>query len=137
MHPTALALVGYLGWFLLLLLAMATVRTVAVLGGKAANSFRPDGSDMPGFAARLTRVHANCYESFPFFGGVLLLALATGTTAVTDPLALWLLAARLAQSLVHLASTSVLAVQARFAFFIAQWVIVARWLWEYAGQFGG
>lgn len=137
MTPTAMAFVLYIAWFLLLLLALASVRTLAALGGKPANSFRPDGTDMPGFAARLTRVHANCYESFPFVGGLLLFALVTQSTAMTDGLALWLIAARLGQSLTHLASGSVLAVQIRFAFFIAQWAIAARWVWAYAQQFGG
>lgn len=135
MQATALALAGYIGYFLLLLLLLASVRVIATLGGKPANSFRPDGSDMPGFGQRLTRVHANAYESFPFVGGVLILALATQNTAITDGLALWLLAARVLQGLTHLASSSVLAVQIRFAFFIAQFVIVANWALTFIGRF--
>ena len=135
MQATALALAGYIGYFLLLLLLLASVRVIATLGGKPANSFRPDGSDMPGFGQRLTRVHANAYESFPFVGGALILALATQNTAITDGLALWLLAARVLQGLTHLASSSVLAVQIRFAFFIAQFVIVANWALTFIGRF--
>ena len=137
MQATALALAAYIGYFLLLLLMLASLRVLATLGGKPANSFRPDGSDMPGFGQRLTRVHAKAYESFPFVGGALILALATQHTAITDGLALWLLGARIAQGVTHLASGSVLAVQLRFFFFIVQFVIVAKWTLAFAGQFAG
>ncbi|HBS36295.1 MAG TPA: MAPEG family protein, partial [Parvularcula sp.] len=62
--------------------------------------------DVEGFGRRLTRAHANCYENLPLAGAVLLYAIATNQTAVTDPLAMIFLGARLAQSLTHLASTS-------------------------------
>jgi uncharacterized MAPEG superfamily protein len=138
MNASALALTGYVGWFLALLLALGGARVTAVLTAhRAPNSFRPDGSDMPPFAARLTRAHANCYESFPFFGGTLLLALASGSTAITDPLAPIALACRIAQSTVHVASTSAIAVNIRFAFFLAQVGIAVYWLARLYGKFFG
>ena len=138
MNATALALTGYIAWFLALLVALGGARAGAVLTARRApNSFKPDGSDMAPFAARLTRAHANCYESFPFFGGTLLLALATGSAAITDPLALIALACRIAQSTVHLASTSVMAVNLRFGLFLAQVGIVAYWLYKLFGKFFG
>jgi uncharacterized MAPEG superfamily protein len=138
MNASALALTGYIAWFLALLLALGGARAAAVLTGhRAPNSFKPDGSDMPPFAARLTRAHANCYESFPFFGGTLLVALTTGSTAITDPLALVALACRVGQSTVHLASTSVLAVNVRFSLFLAQIAIVAYWIVKLLGKFVG
>ncbi len=138
MNATALALIGYVAWFLALLVALAGARTAAVLSAhRAPNSFKPDGSDMPPFAARLTRAHANCYEGFPFFGGSLLLALATGSTAITDPLALVALACRLGQSTVHLISTSAMAVNLRFSFLLAQIGIVAYWLVKLYSKFAG
>ena len=63
----------------------------------------------------------------PVFGGLLVVALLTGKAALTDPLAPWLLAARLAQSLIHLASTSVAAVNLRFATFAVQLGIALYW----------
>ncbi len=136
MNASALALTGYIGWFMLLLLMLATVRVGAVLTAhRAPNSFRPDGTDMTPFVARLVRTHANCYESFPLIGGTLLLAMATGSTAITDPLALVLLACRIGQSIVHLASVSNLAVNLRFALFAAQIGIAAYWLLQLYSRF--
>jgi len=129
MPATALAVVGYVAWMLCLLLILAGLRSyLTVSGARAANSFSPDGTDVSPFSGRLCRAHANCYESFPIIGGLLLVALATGHSRVTDPLALWLLLARVAQSTTHLISTSVVAVQIRFSFFLVQFVIAAWWV---------
>ena len=133
MNATATALLLYVTWTIALVSLIAIVRSVATLGGKAANSFAPDGRDVSAFSARLCRAHANCYESFPFVGGLLLFALATGQTAVTDPLAYLLIAARVAQSLIHLASTAVPAVLLRFAAMLAQIVIALWWLAQFFG----
>lgn len=54
----------------------------------------------------------------------MLLAVVAGKTNLTDPLAYVLLAARIAQSTIHLASTSSLAVGARFTAFAVQISIV-------------
>ena len=138
MHASALALTGFMAWFMILLLTLATVRVMAVMTARRApNSFRPDGSDMTPFVARLVRAHANCYEAFPLIGGTLLLAMATGSTGITDSLALVLLACRVGQSIVHLASVSNLAVNLRFALFAAQIGIVAYWLLQMYSKFGG
>ena len=138
MNPTALALTGFIGWFVFLLLLLGSYRTIVVVTQKKApNSFRPDGSDVSDFSARLCRVHANCYEGFPFFGGLLLLALATQSTDITNGLALAFLGARIGQSVIHLLSTSVMAVQVRFAFFLAQIVISIIWLLAFWQKFAG
>jgi uncharacterized MAPEG superfamily protein len=138
MNETAVALIGYIGWFMVLLLLLATVRVMAVVTDqRAPNSFRPDGTDMTPFVARLVRAHANCYESFPLVGGVLLLALATGSTTTTNSLALVVLACRIGQSVVHLASVSNLAVNLRFALFAAQIGIAAYWLLQLYTKFAG
>jgi uncharacterized MAPEG superfamily protein len=129
MTPTATALLGYAAWTLALLLLMEGWRTVLVLAGKkAANTFAPSGEDLGGFPQRLTRAHANCYENLPLAGAVLLYALVAGATAVTDGLALALLGARVAQSLVHLVSTGPTAVTIRFLLFTVQNLILAYWL---------
>lgn len=137
MNASALALTSYVGWFLVLLLMLAAVRVNAVMTARRApNSFRPDGTDMTPFVARLVRAHANCYEAFPIIGGALLLALATGNSSITDPLAMVVFACRVGQSVVHLASVSNIAVNLRFAFFVAQVGIAAFWLLQMAGKFG-
>lgn len=129
MTPTATALLGFVAWTLLLLVMLGGVRTALVMQNKkAANAFSPGGEDLGGFAQRLTRAHANCYESLPIGAAVLLYAIASGQTAATDGLAMIFLGARVLQSLTHLASTSPQAVTVRFAFFLAQIGILAYWL---------
>jgi uncharacterized MAPEG superfamily protein len=129
MSTSALVVVGYIAWTLALIVLVEIVRTVAVLRkGHAPNGFKTDGSDISPFAHRLTRAHANCYESFPVIGGILLLSIATGSTAVTDGLAPWMLAARLAQSLVHLYSGTATVARIRFFFFVIQLFIAGWWI---------
>ncbi len=136
MNATALAFTGYITWFLILLGGIAVYRSVLTLSGKrAANSFKPDGADVSEFSGRLCRAHANCYESFPFVGGLLILALVTNSTGITNSLALTVLVCRIAQSTIHLLSTSVVAVQARFAFLLAQYVICFYWAIQFLAQF--
>jgi uncharacterized MAPEG superfamily protein len=133
MTDTALALLGYIGWTSLLLLSLATYRSSLTLTGKKpANSFAPAGDDVSGFGLRLTRAHANCYEFFPILGGLLLFSLATGQTAITDDLAMIALAARVIQSVIHLLSTSVIAVLIRFAALLVQFAICIYWLLQFA-----
>ena len=129
MNYTIFALLGYITWILILLVWLATYRTLLVAKKEqSVNGFKPDGSDSPAFGERITRAQSNCVESFAFIGGLMLLALATDSAVITNGLALLLLAARLGQSTTHLLSTSVLAVQIRFAFFLVQIGICLYWL---------
>lgn len=135
---TAIALLGLVAWPLLLVVLMVNQRGLLVLGGKmAVNAFKPDGSNTPGsFGQRLVRAHANCLENLPLQAALLLYAIATAQTALTDPLALALLGARLLQSLVHLISTAPVFVWLRFAAFFVQLAILAWWLLQFAGLLG-
>ncbi|MDX2202178.1 MAG: MAPEG family protein [Hyphomicrobiaceae bacterium] len=127
--PTAIALLALIGWTLALLVLMEILRAGLVLTGKVpANGFAPDNAGLSPFMQRLARAHANCIEGLPIFGGLLLAALATGRSSVTDPLAFVLLLARITQSSVHLASLSPTAVTARFCFFAVQLAIAAWWV---------
>lgn len=130
MTTSAIALFGYIGWTLLLIILMEMFRAFLIFSGRwrVEHGFRPDGSDISPFAYRLARAHANCYEHFPIIGGLLILALLSGDTAVTDPLALWMLAARVAQSSTHLVSTSGPASFIRFSFFSLQLLIALWWV---------
>ena len=128
MSNTAIALVGFSGWFILLSLTLAVYRSSLVLGGrKAANTFRTDGADLPGLGERLTRARDNCFETLPLFAALALAAHIAGRLEVTDGLALWVLALRLGQSLVHIASTSVNAVLLRANLFFLQMAIYLWW----------
>ncbi|GAC40276.1 MAPEG family protein [Paraglaciecola psychrophila] len=138
MNDTIIGLLGYITWILVLLVWLAVYRTVLVAKKQqAVNDFKADGSNSPGFGERITRAQSNCVESFAFIGGLMLLALATDSAAITNNLALLLLAARLGQSITHLISTSVLAVQIRFAFFLAQVGICFYWVVLFASKFIG
>ena len=95
----------------------------------AANEFKPDNANLPPFMQRLSRAHANCVESFPIFGGLLIVALLTNRAGITDSLASWLLVARLFQSSVHFISTSVPAAYLRFLAFVVQVAIAVYWTW--------
>ena len=132
MSPTVTALLGYITLMLALLVTLGLLRAGLALAGKRApNSFAPDGADVSPFSNRLCRAHANAYEGFPIFGGLMLLAIALDLTATTDSLAMYLLGARVMQALIHLASTSNIAVQARFAFFLVQVGISAWWVLQF------
>lgn len=76
---------------------------------------------------RLARAHANCVEGLPIFGGLLAIAIMTSRTGITDALAFWLLGARIVQSIIHLVSTSPLAVSLRFTAFAIQMMIGVYW----------
>ena len=132
MSPSTSALLGYIIWTLALLILLGYVRvSLSLTGKRAANSFAPDGADVSPFVNRLCRAHANCYESFPIFGGLLLLAIATGNNAITDGLAYYFIGARVLQSVTQLVSSSNFAVQLRFAFFIAQILIGIFWIVQF------
>ena len=128
-NTSAFVLTALIAWTMFLLVLMEGLRVrFLVTKTVAANEFRPDNSNLPPFMQRLARAHANCIESFPIIGGLLVVALITDRADVTDALALWLLLARLLQSSIHLASTGVLAANLRFLAFAVQIAIAIYWL---------
>jgi uncharacterized MAPEG superfamily protein len=134
MSATTLALLGFLSWTLALLVLMEVLRSKLVLTKEVpANGFTPDNAGLSPFMQRLARAYANCLEGLPLFGGFMLLAVVAGKSQVTDPLAHWLLAARIVQSLIHLSSTSSLAVTARFTAFAVQTGIAVYWAFKMHG----
>lgn len=134
MGPTAIALLGFAAWYLLLTFALGLFRSGLVLSGKkAANTFATDGSDVGAFGRRLNRARDNCFETLPLFVAIALAAQLGNRIAVLDPLAMYLLYARIGQSLTHLASTNIMAINVRFAFFIIQLAIYAVWVVQLLG----
>lgn len=137
LSTTQIAFLGYIGLLLFLLLILAGLRTKLTLNGTfKANAFSPTGEDAGEFSRRLVRAHANMYEFFPVFGGVLLYAMASGQSDVTNGLALIFLGGRVAQTVTHVLSTSIIAVQARFFFFLIQFFIAAYWVLKFFGVLG-
>ena len=126
--PTAIALTGFVTWALFLLVLMEVIRSKMVITKEVpANGFVPDNANLSPFMQRLARAHANCVESLPIFGGLMVVALVTGRTGLTDALAYVLLGARVVQSLFHLAALSPAAVTLRFSAFAVQMGIAAYW----------
>lgn len=129
--PSAITLTAFIAWTLLLLPLMEAIRSKLVLCGEfPANGFPPDNANLSPFMQRLARAHANCLEGLPIFGGLLLIAIATGHASITDPLAYLFLGARVFQSLVHLASISSLAVTIRFTAFALQMAMGLYWAFK-------
>jgi len=132
MTNTLMSLIIYSSWTLAIVVFLGVFRSYLTLSGqKAANKFSPTGDDVSAFSGRLCRAHANCYEFFPVAGGLLLAALATGNVAITEEYAMYLAYARILQSVVHILSTSVIAVYTRFTFFLVQIVICVIWLLDF------
>ena len=128
MNPTATALTGFIAWSLFLLVLMEVIRSKLVLAKAIpANGFKPDNSNLSPFMQRLARAHGNCVEGLPIFGGLMLVAIVTGKSAITDPLAYVFLFARILQSVIHLSSLSALAVTFRFSAFAVQMAIGIYW----------
>jgi uncharacterized MAPEG superfamily protein len=126
--PTVVALTGFIAWALALLVLMEAIRAKQVLTKEVpANGFTPDNAKQSPFMQRLARAHANCLEGLPIFGGLMLVALATDRSHVTDPLAYTFLAARIVQSIIHLCSVGATAVTLRFVAFTVQMVIGVVW----------
>lgn len=130
MNESILALLGFVSWTVLLVLICVGYRSVLVLiGAKKANEFPAIEPHGPQWYQRLTRAHMNCLENLPLFGSVILIAVTTGNGQITDQYALWYLAARIGQSIIHMISTHHFAVQLRFAFYLVQigilvWMVV-------------
>lgn len=128
MTPSSLALMLYAAWTLLLVTAIAVLRASETLARRRPrNGFAVFGEDVSAFSERLCRAHANCYENLPAFAALLLVALVTGHAELTDPLALWLVAARIGQTVTHLISTRNWALNLRFAFFTSQMLVPLWW----------
>ncbi len=130
MTTSAAVLTGFIAWTLSLIVLMVVLRVRLVVNRSVRpDQFTPSNEGLPAFMQRLSRAHANCVENLPILGGLLIVALLTQQTHITDPLAPALLAARVAQSCAHLASGSNLAVNIRFSAFAVQLAIALYWSW--------
>ena len=133
-------LLGFAAWTLLLLLATVGVyRWTRILTRRIAiRDFRADRVEGEDWYLRSMRAHANCVENLPVFGTIVLALYVAGVSGPTvNFLSISVLAARVAQSLVHVCFVQTNTVAAvRFAFFLVQFVsfcalivIVVRHAW--------
>jgi uncharacterized MAPEG superfamily protein len=131
MESTAAAILYLVMWWALLMVQLPLVRLLASRK-TGSMAFDPNGFDLQGYGRRLTRAIANCQENIPIYIGVLLFAMATDNTAITNTTASWLLYARIAQSVTHLLSTSSPMILLRFFFFLIQFLLIVCWVVQMA-----
>lgn len=130
MSTTAVALIGMVVWVVALTFMLVFVRTAAIMRGeRELNAFQADGRDLNAFGQRMTRAHGNALENLALAVGLMLLAIATGHTDITDALAMALLGCRIGQSVVHIISTAIPMVIVRATLFSAQLLIFCYWGW--------
>jgi len=122
MNDAIVALTGFAGWTLVLALIMIGFRFMNSFGGEkiALNAFSPDGDDLPGFGRRVTRAHLNCVETLPVFVAIVAAAGLSGQMDVLEATVIYVLYARLAQSVVHMVSATVPAVFIRGSLYTVQ-----------------
>ena len=123
-------LLGFVGWTLVLLTALAAARLAEIVSGKAGAGDFPAGVPHGGDAYwRLNRAHSNCLENLPIFAIVVLTAAILEIQSSTlDTAAVIFILARIAQSITHLASGSDIGVSARFSFYLIQILCIATFL---------
>lgn len=117
-------LLAFAGWTLATLtVAIGWYRWSRILTGRAAIHEFEGGARQPtGWSQRAHRAHANCLENLPLYTAVVVAIVATGAThPALDPLALVLIAARVAQTSTHIVfDQTARAVSVRFGFFFTQ-----------------
>ncbi len=126
MSTALIALAGFAGWTLLLVLTAVSSRVVAIMRGSdiPLNKFAPGGEDVPGFGQRVTRAHLNCVENLPVFAAVVAAAGLSGQFAVMESTVMFILYARILQSTVHMISGSLAATLIRGTLFAVQTVLM-------------
>lgn len=121
------SLLGFWTWTLLtVVVGIGVPRLHAIFVGKVQPSaLRADVKHGSERFQRTQRAHMNCVENLPVFAALVLTARSAGLDDSTfEVLALIVLPARIAQTLVHIASGRNRAVLARFSFFLIQLVCV-------------
>ena len=116
------ALIGFAAWTLLLVLVIFAWRGIEiVINGKKADSWtRGKQVDETALIRRIEHAHINCLENLPIFAVIVLAAAAMGKSAVTEPYAMYVLYARVAQSVTHMIGISHWLVLVRATFWAVQ-----------------
>ncbi len=119
-------LLGFAAWTVLTLLGSVGVyRWSRILTGRSSlTDFPADAPRGNDWYRRAMRAHANCVENLPVYTAIVVVIIATGVQSIAlDAFAVVLLAARIAQTFVHIgfAETNT-TVGVRFGFFPVQLV---------------
>jgi len=124
-------LLAFAVWTMLVLsLTIGIYRWGLIFAGRAqVNAFRADQIEGSDWYRRAMRAHLNCLENLPIYGAIVLVIVVSGAHSSTlDVLALTLMGARVAQTLIHVSweQTNLLALL-RFGFFFVQ-LICMFWM---------
>ena len=126
MTVPAWTLLGFSAWTIVLLVfTIGAYRWFHILAGRVPISgFRADQPEGADWYKRSMRAHANCIENLPVFAAIVLaLHVSAVRGAVVDNVSIGILAARVAQSLVHACLPQTNAVVAlRFSLLLIQLV---------------
>lgn len=118
------ALLWFTAWTLFLVVLVLLYRSPKILTGTPANAWtRGGGMEDPAIIKRITDAHLNCLENLPIFAVLVLAAAAQSKTATVAPFAVYVLYARLAQSITHMIGTQPLLVMLRATFWVIQIVL--------------
>ena len=124
-------LLAFAVWsMLVLILTVGTYRWGLIFAGRVqVNEFRADQIEGSDRYRRAMRAHLNCLENLPIYGAIVLVIVVSGAQSpALDSLALTLIGARIAQTLIHVSwkQTNLLA-YLRFGFFFVQ-LICMFWM---------
>jgi uncharacterized MAPEG superfamily protein len=124
-------LLAFAVWsMLVLILTVGIYRWGLIFAGRVqVKEFRADQIEGSDRYRRAMRAHLNCLENLPIYGAIVLVIVVSGAqSAALDMLALTLIAARIAQTLIHVSweQTNLLA-YLRFGFFFVQ-LICMFWM---------
>lgn len=128
MSAPLVSLVWFALWAVFLVLVVGAWRARDVMSGKAApNTFTSGERHGSDAYWRANRAQANTVENLPIFAALVLSGVAAGVdTAMFSLLCTVVVIARIVQSLIHLSSGSVAAVNFRFFAFLVQ---IACFIW--------
>ncbi|MBB87373.1 MAG: hypothetical protein CMP06_08750 [Xanthomonadales bacterium] len=130
---TALTALAYFaGITLVLPLIYAGYRVPLLMTGKkpADHWTRGRPEDDPGLIIRLKHAHMNCVENIGPFAVVVLIAVLTDKTQVTNAVAQFVVYARLVQIAAHSIGTSFALVSVRATMYIIQVFLMLYMLWS-------
>lgn len=125
------SLIAFAGWTLLLVLVVFLYRGVRFLQGTPINHWprQAKAKDDPGIIGRLEDAHSNCLENLPIFAVIVLGAALLGRIEAVNPIAQYVVFARIGQTAAHLSGVGRANVLVRATFFTIQlglfaWMLV-------------
>lgn len=122
MNQSLFALLLFVAWTILLIVLVIGYRSIQVLlGKKKSNDFTPGVKHGTERYWQMSRAQSNAIENLPIFAALVLIGNVAGYVDTMFINACYLVVvARIGQTITHLISTSVIAVNIRFTFYVTQ-----------------